>query len=133
VYLIDTNIILELLCNQQRASEVQVFFKKIPLAQINLTDFSLYSLGIFLFKGKKISTFQQFINDMLGPGGINIIRIPLTNLPELQTVANEYNLDFDDAYQYIAAKKFNLALISFDSDFNQTPEGKKTPSNITMS
>jgi predicted nucleic acid-binding protein len=41
-----------------------------------------------------------------------------------------YSLDFDDAYQYVAAKKMNLKLISFDSDFNKTPEKRMLPGQI---
>jgi predicted nucleic acid-binding protein len=42
----------------------------------------------------------------------------------------KYSLDFDDAYQYVAAKKMNLTMISFDSDFNKTPEKRVLPGQI---
>jgi predicted nucleic acid-binding protein len=32
----------------------------------------------------------------------------------------------DDAYQHVAAEKYNLALVSFDSDFDHTERGRKT-------
>lgn len=35
----------------------------------------------------------------------------------------QFNLDFDDAYQYVAAQKTNLSLISFDTDFDHTERG----------
>ena len=37
------------------------------------------------------------------------------------------HLDFDDAYQYAAAEKYNLALISFDGDFDRPERGRKAP------
>lgn len=40
------------------------------------------------------------------------------------------NLDFDDAYQYVAAEKYTLTLVSFDADFDRTERGKKTPGEI---
>lgn len=40
------------------------------------------------------------------------------------------SLDFDDAYQYVAAEKYTLTLISFDTDFDRTERGKKTPGEI---
>jgi hypothetical protein len=42
-----------------------------------------------------------------------------------------YKLDFDDAYQYFAAEKYDLTIISFDVDFNRTARGKKTPSEVS--
>jgi len=39
-------------------------------------------------------------------------------------------LDFDDAYQYAVAARYELTLISFDSDFQRTDKGHKTPSEI---
>jgi predicted nucleic acid-binding protein len=41
-----------------------------------------------------------------------------------------YNLDFDDAYQYITAEKNDLTLVSFDADFDRTEGGKKSPEVI---
>jgi len=43
---------------------------------------------------------------------------------------DEFKLDFDDAYQYIAAEKYDLTIVSFDSDFDRTTRGRKTPSEI---
>jgi predicted nucleic acid-binding protein len=44
--------------------------------------------------------------------------------------AQRFSLDFDDAYQYIAAEKYGLAIISFDSDFGRTEKGRKPPDDI---
>jgi len=41
--------------------------------------------------------------------------------------ARKFNLDFDDAYQYVVAEKNNLEIISFDGDFDRTKKGRKTP------
>lgn len=39
-------------------------------------------------------------------------------------------LDFDDAYQYFAARKAGIKIISFDKDFDKTKLGKETPGEI---
>jgi len=36
----------------------------------------------------------------------------------------------DDAYQYVAAEENDLILMSFDTDFDQTKLGKKTPVEV---
>jgi hypothetical protein len=48
----------------------------------------------------------------------------------LNSIAQKFKLDFDDAYQYSVADKYNLQLISFDQDFDRTKRKKKEPSEI---
>jgi predicted nucleic acid-binding protein len=52
------------------------------------------------------------------------------DLRRLLGVRRRYNLDFDDAYQYVAAEKHDLTLVSFDADFDRTELGRKTPAQI---
>jgi predicted nucleic acid-binding protein len=42
----------------------------------------------------------------------------------------EYGLDFDDAYQYVAARNNDLILVSFDKDFDSTDMRRRTPAMI---
>lgn len=51
-------------------------------------------------------------------------------LDQDKQVAQRFNLDFDDAYQYVAAEKYDLTLVSFDSDFDQTERGRRTPAEV---
>ena len=47
-------------------------------------------------------------------------------MAKVSEVAQAFGLDFDDSYQYVAAEKFTLELLSFDRDFDRTPRGRKT-------
>jgi len=52
---------------------------------------------------------------------------------DMQDVANasrKFNLDFGDAYQHAAAEKYNLAIVSFDTNFDRTARGRKTPAEL---
>ena len=42
----------------------------------------------------------------------------------------QFRLDFDDAYQYVAAEKYGLTLVSFDADFDRTKPGRKTTDEV---
>ena len=42
----------------------------------------------------------------------------------------QFKLNFDDAYQYVTAEKYGLTLVSFDTDFDHTEQGRKTPGEI---
>ena len=44
----------------------------------------------------------------------------------------KFKLDFDDAYQYVAADKYDLIIVSFDTDFDTTEKGRKTPKEILL-
>ncbi len=50
------------------------------------------------------------------------------NAEELTTVidtAASFALDFDDAYQYSIAEKYESTIVSFDSDFDRTTRGRR--------
>ncbi len=129
MYLADTNIFLEALLEQERANEVQEFLQSIDLDTIFITDFSLNSIGIALFNRKKYASFTSFVEDMI-VGGIHILSLSLEDLMTLNLLVQKFNLDFDDAYQYTVAERYNLQLISFDRDFDQTDRGRKEPIDI---
>ena len=129
MYLADTNIFLEALLKQKRANEVQEFLQSIDLDTIFITDFSLNSIGIALFNRKKYTSFTSFMEDII-IGGIHILSLSLEDLKTLEHSVQKFNLDFDDAYQYVVADKYNLQLISFDQDFDQTDMERKEPIDV---
>jgi len=55
-------------------------------------------------------------------------RRPVSNNFDYAT--KKFNLDFDDAYQYAVAEKYDLTIVSFDVDFDRTERGRKTPGEV---
>ncbi len=51
-------------------------------------------------------------------------------MERLVAVIDHFELDFDDAYQYVAAEMYDLELVSFDGDFDRTERGRITPGEI---
>jgi len=129
MYLVDTNIFLEALLEQHKAQEVRSLFQKIDLEEMFITDLSLHSMGIILFGLGKFELFSSFLDDMI-VDGIEILSLQSVELKSLHGIAQSFNLDFDDAYQYSVAEKYNLQLISFDQDFDRSKRKKKEPSEI---
>ena len=82
MYLVDTNIFLETLLAQDRAAEVQSFLHSIDLNIIFMTDFSLYSIGITLFRLKKFALFISFLEDIV-VNGIDILSLDPEDLKTL--------------------------------------------------
>ncbi len=133
MYLIDTNIWLEMLLEQQRAGEVQLFFKETPTQQLAMTDFCFHSLGVILTRLKKSQGLLVFIDDVFVKGHLSLVGLSPFEISNLITVMQRFNLDFDDAYQYAVAEKYGLTIVSFDNDFNKTTLGKRTPLEIIQS
>ena len=129
MYLADTNIFLEALLEQNRAAEVQSLLQSIDLGTIFMTDLSLHSIGISLFRLKKFALFSSFLENTV-INGVGILALDPEDHKTLDQIAQKFNLDFDDAYQYAVAEKHNLQFISFDKHFDRTARGRKEPAEI---
>jgi len=130
MYLLDTNILLELLLNQNKAGDVDRLLANTPARNLYLTEFSLYSVGIILIRKKKSKAFTLMIQELIEKDGINVLRLLPNDMQNVADHAQKFNLDFDDAYQYAVAEKYDLTIVSFDRDFDRTARGRKEPAEI---
>ena len=122
VYLLDTNVILEFLLDQEKASDVERLLRETEAGKLYLTEFALYSLGILLMRRKRYETFLQILDDLLLHRRARLIRLGVRDMKAVADASRTHNLDFDDAYQYAAAEKRKLIIVSFDGDFDRTPK-----------
>jgi predicted nucleic acid-binding protein len=130
MYLLDSNIFLELLLDQDKADEVERLLRTVPREKLHISEFLLYSAGIVLFRRHLYETFVRFVDDLVVTGGARLLRISVQDMEALAVVARQFSLDFDDAYHYVLAEKYGLEIISFDSDFDRTRKGRKIPAQI---
>jgi len=130
MFLVDTNVWLELLLDQEKAGEVRQFLQANEARLLSITDFSLYSIGVILTRLKKDNLFEDSLTDTIEDSGVRRIRLDSPDLKQLLVIRQLFSLDFDDAYQYVAAEKYRLTLVSFDSDFDRTERGGKFPSQL---
>ena len=129
--LLDTNIFLEVLLEQARASDAMALLAKTDAHNFLISDLSLHSIGIILLRRNKSDAFRRFLSDMVIDAGTAVARL---NPDEMGTVADHaqtFNHDFDDACQYSLADKYDLTIVSFDTDFDRTTRGRSQPSTIT--
>ena len=134
VFLVDTNVFLEVLLEQSRVKECLLFFERVSLSQyrqyrIVLTTFSLYSIGLKLEKHNMQEGFRSFLSDSEKHEFLFVSTGPHEE-KEILTICTTYRLSFDDAHQYWAAKKLNAKLVSFDTDFDRTDLKRYTPKDI---
>ncbi len=132
MYLLDTNIWLERLLDQDKSTEVGKLLETIPSNELFVTDFTFHSISIILCKLRKFDIYKKFVQDVFLDGGVSLIHLEPEDMDRIIIVIEKFNLDFDDAYQYVAAEKYDLELISFDSDFDQTILGRKTPEDVLI-
>ena len=114
--LIDTNIFLEVLLSQGKKD----LCKKILDTNIGnqyLSDFSLHSIGVILFKNGKENIFKKFVVDVVPK--VEIITLSKELYKNLANAKNDTGLDFDDVYQFKIAEEYGLEIITMDKDFNR--------------
>lgn len=129
-YLLDTNVWLELLLEQEKAETVRRFLSAVDPESLAISEFSVYSICIILSKLKKDELLLDFLTDTLEYSGVADLRLTTQDIGRVIQVLRQSNLDFDDAYQYVAAEVNDLTLVSFDADFDRTVRGRKTPAEV---
>ncbi|MCD6595484.1 PIN domain-containing protein, partial [bacterium] len=107
---------LEILLMQTNKTNCKKFLNKYN-GNLNITDFSLHSIGVILFRFNKEDIFRQFIEDVIP--NIKLVSLPVELYEEVINTSNNLNLDFDDAYQYSIAKHYGLRIATMDKDFNR--------------
>jgi hypothetical protein len=130
VYLLDTNIFLELLLEQKESESVRALLNSKTPDELSISDLAFHSIGIILYQKNAAHLFSDFVRDLFGEGGIAIFVLGSEDMERLKQVATTFSLDFDDAYQYVVAEKFGLTLVSFDTDFDRTDRERVIPAVI---
>ena len=118
------------LLDRDKADEVQSFLDATPSEKLHVSEFSFYSIGIFLLRGKMPEKFVEMAEDLFVRGGYQLVRLGPGDMQKLAKASQEFNLSFDDAYQYAVAEKYDLVLVSLDAHFDNTRRGRKTPSDL---
>lgn len=116
MYLVDTNIFLEILLAQEKSSDCKDFLN-INYDKIFISDFSLHSIGVILYRYNKKEIFKKFVQEILSE--IKILNLPSQEYDIFINSSQLPNLDFDDLYQYSIAKYYDLEIVTMDSDFKK--------------
>ncbi|MCA2643378.1 MULTISPECIES: PIN domain-containing protein [unclassified Microcystis] len=117
VFLLDTNIWLERLLGQGQAEVVAELLDTLSPSDMCITDFTLHSIGVICNRLNQRDVFIKFVDDVLIDAGV----VEIIDL---------FRLDFDDAYQYVAAELEKATIVSFDQDFDKTEQRRLTPMQV---
>ncbi|MCD6369687.1 MAG: type II toxin-antitoxin system VapC family toxin [Thermoproteales archaeon] len=133
MFLIDANIILEVLLEQERYKECEEFLEKVRRGEIeaSISRFSLYSIELIMIRYGKIGELKLFLTLLSTFRGLTVITtLPIDDVHVLE-VMRKFNLDFDDAINYYIVKKYKMkGIISFDKHFDKTDIKRVEPVDV---
>ncbi len=82
-----------------------------------MSDFTLHSIGVLLFRQKRPELFNKFAADTLPQ--FTILSLSEAGYSKLAEINTRHGLDFDDAYQFAVAQENNLTIATQDKDFQR--------------
>ena len=135
MYLVDTNIFLEVLLARKRKSECKKFLKFLKDGRIDgiVTDFTVHSIIVLMDHFKKLDKLKVFLSSLRGYKGLHVYTTSLMDELNAVDIALENGLDMDDAIQYAVALKFNVkAIVSFDRHFDDLKIPRLEPSKLRV-
>ena len=121
MYLIDTNIFLEILLEQDNADKCTEFFETAAKQQTTclVTSYSIHSIETILSNLKRFPALIGFLEDLLDNQWIRPYHTtPEEELSVIRSLPTT-GLDFDDGLQYHVAKKFNATIVTYDRHFKK--------------
>jgi predicted nucleic acid-binding protein len=129
--LLDTNIFLELLLGQRRATECENLLISKGQTEATVTHFTVHAVEAVLGDESSLAAFLRNLEHSVG------LYIYETNLSEEMAAAlmsEKIGLDFDDTLQYYVAKKLGVdAVVSFDEHFDKVDLRRVEPRDLLHS
>jgi predicted nucleic acid-binding protein len=122
MYLIDTNIFLEVLLSRAKKEECKKLLKEFKDGKRSgiVTDFTIHSIIVIMDELKRLNELKIFLLSLLAYKGLHIYQTTIKDEVKATEIATETRLDMDDAIQYSAALSTNTeAIISFDKHFEK--------------
>ena len=130
MFLLDTNIWLERLLGQGQAEVVAELLDTLAPSDMCMTDFTLHSIGVICNRLKQRDVFVKFVDDVLIDSNVVLVSVPANKMQRVVEIMDRFGLDFDDAYQYVAAELEKATIVSFDKDFDKIEQGRLTPMQV---
>ncbi len=119
MFLLDTNIFLEILLEQEKSKKCKKFLEA-HIGNLHISDFTFHSIGVILFRQNADQSFLNFISDISSKVKFN--SLPINKYKDVVEIKDSLGLDFDDSYQYNICKHFDLKLVTMDKDFKNVKE-----------
>ncbi|KPV61557.1 MAG: PIN domain protein [Candidatus Bathyarchaeota archaeon BA1] len=133
MYLIDTNIFLEVLLSGYRKDECERFLNRLKNGKAlgAVTDFSIHSILVIMEGFGRRRELKLFLRSLLAYKGLSMYATTLMDEVSAIDISFEANLDLDDAIQYHVASMLKAdGIVSFDKHFDGLKISRLEPSQI---
>lgn len=131
--LLDTNIFLELLLDQKRATECEELLQLISKGKTEaaVTHFAVHAVEAAIGDPKSLATF---LGNLEHSAGLSIYDTNLSDEMAAALITQKIGLDFNHTLQYYVAKKLGVdALVSFDKHFDKVDIRRIEPRDLLRS
>lgn len=129
--LIDTNIFLELIYDQEKASDCEALLNVVSNGEEEAvaSHFSIHAVEALI--GGREGHLVDFLRDVENSRGLYIHETNLSDEIAACLLSRNTKLDFDDSLQYYLAKKIGAsAIVSFDRHFDGLDVQRLEPAEV---
>lgn len=128
--LVDTNIILELMLQQQKSNDCEKFLNSVATGEIEatITRFSIHAIEAILQNPEQTANFLHNVNSSIG---LTVYDTNTSDEIAITLLMKEVKLDFDDTLQFYVARKIGAeGIVSFDRDFDRVNINRLVPGQV---
>lgn len=133
MYLVDSNIFLEVLLSRTRKEECKKFLRSLRDGRKSgiITDFTVHSIIVIMDGLNRLGGLKTFLLGLSAYKGLYIYPTTIAEEVKATEIALKRNLDMDDAIQYSSALSTNAhAIVSFDKHFDGLEIPRLEPKGI---
>lgn len=136
MFLVDTNIFLEIMLAQRKRDECAQFLNLVRdgKQKAAVTDFTIYSIMIILDGAGRLRELRTFLSSLSAYRGLTIYATLLEDKLDAVRFAIEGKLDVDDALQYASASRLKVeGIVSLDKHFDGRDIPRIEPASLITS
>jgi len=133
MYLVDTNIFLEVMLSRKRSGECKRFLAMLRDGRASgvVSDFSIHSIMVLLDSLKRREKLKTFLASLAGYRGLRVHFTTIAEELRALELAEKEGLDIDDAIQYaVALSEGAGAIVSFDKHFDRLKIPRVEPAEV---
>jgi len=134
MYLVDTNIFLEVLLSEDRKEECKRFLGLLRDGKKSgiVTDFTIHSIIVIMDHFGRLRELKTFLRSLFAYKGLHVYFTTVGDEIKAVDIAVKEDLDMDNAIQYSVALSMKVdAIVSFDKHFDGLRVPRLEPPNVT--
>ncbi|MCE4613124.1 MAG: PIN domain-containing protein [Desulfurococcales archaeon] len=129
MYLVDANVVLEVLYKRSRWEESYRLLNAVKEGSLRVYMLHYAIHGISSILGAP-DLVAELLSELLSWKGLTVADLALEEELAASRMARNVGLDFDDGLHYYFAKSRGVPIVSFDKDFDKTDITRLEPREV---